>query len=611
MAVPRRTILLVEDERLIALNETRQLQNGGYDVVNAYTGEEAVRKVESDRGSIDLVLMDVDLGNGIDGIDAAEKILDLKGLPVMFLSSHAEPSIVEKSERIANFGYVEKSSAFTVLDASIKTACRLFDSSRVLVEREREARRNEIECRKLFENSRDAIARDEYLEGVIEATQDGFIAVDENGFVTDANEAFCRMTGYDKDELLKRRITDLEAVEDEGRVQEVMDYIKKNGSLLFDVVLVRKGGEYIHVELSVVWVEKTIDRFICFCRNIDERVRTAVLLEQKSGLLTAIFESSPEVIVFALDREYRYIAFNRRHKETMRQIWGRDIDLGTNMLHVIMDETDRAAAKANFDRALAGEHFALEEMYGDERLTRAAWLDYYSPILDSRGAAIGLSCFVLNITERKRAERRIEQLLEEKELILREVHHRVKNNMNTICALLNIRAQLHDNEEVRTIINDAKANVQSMMLLYDRLYRSDKFDKISLRDYFTSLLREIVAIFPRQIPLTVESSLDDVELDATVASNLGIITNELITNSMKHAFPRESPGDGISIEVRANGGSLHYVYSDSGIGLPQAFSIETAQGFGLQLVKMLADQLSGSIRREGDAGARFAIEIPV
>jgi PAS domain S-box-containing protein len=150
---------------------------------------------------------------------------------------------------------------------------------------------------------------------------------------------------------------------------------------------------------------------IGFGRDITGIKRTETALraseevaQSRSGLLNAIIESSPEVIVFALDKEYRYLAFNRKHREVMQAIWGRQIAVGMNMLDVIGNHPDREAAKGGMDRALAGESFVLEEAYGDEALSRMYWRNHWSPIRSAAGEVIGLTCFVMNITERKRAE---------------------------------------------------------------------------------------------------------------------------------------------------------------------------------------------------------------
>jgi DNA-binding response OmpR family regulator len=123
------TILLVEDEFLLALDQKAQLEKHGYAVVQAPSGEAADEASKAHPG-IDLVLMDINLGPGIDGTEAASRILDRRDLPLIFLSSHTEKEVVEKTERITNYGYVVKGSGITVLDASIKMAFKLFDANR-------------------------------------------------------------------------------------------------------------------------------------------------------------------------------------------------------------------------------------------------------------------------------------------------------------------------------------------------------------------------------------------------------------------------------------------------------------------------------------------------
>ncbi len=151
-----------------------------------------------------------------------------------------------------------------------------------------------------------------------------------------------------------------------------------------------------------------------------------------SGLLRSVLESSPDIIVFALDHHYRYLIFNNKHRETMRAIWGQDIAIGMNMLEVIGNLADREAAKHSFDRALAGEHFSTEEAYGDEMLARLFWRIFWSPIRNHDGDIIGLNCFNLDITESWRAKEALERervslraaLLENESMVLELEQHR-------------------------------------------------------------------------------------------------------------------------------------------------------------------------------------------
>ncbi len=129
MSLEQKNILLVEDEGIIALREKTQLEKYGYTVISESTGEKAVERINENK-TIDLILMDIDLGSGIDGTEAAELILKDHDIPVLFLSSHNEPEVVNKTERITSYGYVVKNSGITVLDASIKMAFKLFEANR-------------------------------------------------------------------------------------------------------------------------------------------------------------------------------------------------------------------------------------------------------------------------------------------------------------------------------------------------------------------------------------------------------------------------------------------------------------------------------------------------
>lgn len=122
----QKTILLVEDEAILSLIKKLQLEKEGYAVISVHTGEMALDIFCSARNQIDLILMDIDLGEGIDGTETARKILEKHDLPLIFLSSHTEKEFVDKTESILNYGYVVKNSSFTVLDASIKMAFKLF-----------------------------------------------------------------------------------------------------------------------------------------------------------------------------------------------------------------------------------------------------------------------------------------------------------------------------------------------------------------------------------------------------------------------------------------------------------------------------------------------------
>jgi len=155
-------------------------------------------------------------------------------------------------------------------------------------------------------------------------------------------------------------------------------------------------------------------------------------LSRTHTILQGVVESPKNIVIFALDREYRYLVFNRNHKETMKQIWGVDIAVGVSMLDYIADSDDRAKARKNFDRALSGESFVIEEEYGDVSMERRYYEDFYNPIFDENSNVVGLTLFLTDITERKKIERERDLLIEELRGALEKV--KVLSGLLPICS---------------------------------------------------------------------------------------------------------------------------------------------------------------------------------
>ncbi len=223
------------------------------------------------------------------------------------------------------------------------------------------------------------------------------------------------------------------------------------------------------------------------------------------------------------------------------------------------------------------------------------------------GSLLGVFAAARDVTIRKAAEDKIRNLLAEKERILKEVHHRIKNNMMVIRSLLSMQAESQGNPETAGILLDAASRVQSMMVLYDKLYRAENTQELPLREYLTALVGEIIHIFPEKKSVKVETHIADIMLGSEVLSPLGIMINELITNSMKYAFAGRAGGL-ISVSASILGNTVSLEYGDDGIGLPESVTFENSTGFGMQLIKGLVAQIDGSITLVREAGARFIIE---
>ena len=216
----------------------------------------------------------------------------------------------------------------------------------------------------------------------------------------------------------------------------------------------------------------------------------------------------------------------------------------------------------------------------------------------------------VDITERKNAEAEIGKLLEEKNLLLKEVHHRIKNNMNTIRGLVSLQVISSTNPSTISALQDTESRIKSMVLLYDKLYSSGNYREMSVKDYLVPLARDIVNCFPDSGKITIKTEVDDIIMSFQSLSPLGIIVNELITNMMKYAFIGRDSGV-ISITAAMKDCHVEVSIRDDGNGIPESVNFENSTGFGMGLVGLLTEQIDGSIRIERGEGTKFILELDV
>jgi PAS domain S-box-containing protein len=215
-----------------------------------------------------------------------------------------------------------------------------------------------------------------------------------------------------------------------------------------------------------------------------------------------------------------------------------------------------------------------------------------------------------DITDQKHAEYENTILLQEKTLLLKEVHHRIKNNIASIEGLLTLQSNSVKNPEALSILQDAISRVQSMKILYENLLISDNYTNISVKGYFENLIDTIIDLFPHVTNIIVEKNISECTLNSRLLIPIGIIVNELITNALKYAFTDNEPGI-LQITISRIGDKISIIIADNGIGIPDKYYRDENKGFGYILVGMLIKQIDGSFSMMRDNGTRIIIECPV
>ena len=231
---------------------------------------------------------------------------------------------------------------------------------------------------------------------------------------------------------------------------------------------------------------------------------------------------------------------------------------------------------------------------------------------DGEGGASICRTVMSDISELKRVEDELRAALQEREVMLREIHHRVKNNIQIISSLLRLQSKSANDEKIKAVLDECQDRIRSIALVHEKLYQSRNFSRIDFSGYIENLTGHLVSAYQgasSRVNLRIEA--DDVQLDINRAIPLGLIINELVTNALKHAFSEEKMGDLLIGLRRTEGGGCQLTVKDTGIGLSERFGQENSGTLGFQIVRDLVQQLDGTIAIVRGAGTEFIIQFPL
>jgi len=228
-----------------------------------------------------------------------------------------------------------------------------------------------------------------------------------------------------------------------------------------------------------------------------------------------------------------------------------------------------------------------------------------SPIETEEGVLV--SAAIRDISERKLVETRLRSSLKEKEVLLKEIHHRVKNNLQIVSSMLSLQMQKLSDTKAIELVKESQSRVRSIALFHEKLYQSRDLGRVEMAEYLRGLANDLFATYgvnPDDIVLAVHA--EDIPLDVDAAISCGLIVNELVSNALKHAFPADRKGQ-VAITLRSAGTDVVLEVADNGVGVPADFDFRSRSTLGLKLVAIFTEQVAGAMDLTREGGTRFSL----
>lgn len=434
----------------------------------------------------------------------------------------------------------------------------------------------------------------------------GMALVATDGRWLKANQKLCDILGYFEPEL--RAMTFQALIQPD----DLRSYLARVGSLLAgDIGTFQMEMRYAHKSEAILWILLSVSMlrdgmgkplyFIAQIQDITERKRAEEALIMQARVLHNMTEG------VCLSDEDGLIVFNNAALERMfgynpEELRGKHV----NVLNSYPpDENSRILAQIS-------HHVTTHGIWSGEIRNRRKEGDIFTTwasisLLEMSGRKYFV-CVQEDITEKKRADEQIKNSLREKDVLLKEIHHRVKNNLQVISSLLNLQSGYIQDNQTHELFRESQNRVRTMALIHEKLYQSQDLARIDFGEYVLSLVSMLFRSYGTTSgSIKLETRIDPVFLNIDTAIPVGLLINELLSNSLKHAFPADQGGT-ICIDFHAHDGDQFVlIFRDDGVGVPQEFDLDKAPSLGLRLVKILTNQIGGELTFHRNGGTEFKI----
>lgn len=462
---------------------------------------------------------------------------------------------------------------------------------------------------KMTEDLKDTTTSKNYLNNIVHSMNDALIVVLQNGAIKSANTSACTMLGYKELELTGEHISKIVAHNDTLSQLSSFDELMKELVVKHkEMNLLRKDGQQTTTLFSGVIVQIEdggSEGILCLATDISEYKALSEEREKSERKYKRIVENLQEEYFFYshdLDGVYKYVSpsINNVLGYSQEEFYANsDIHYAVDLLNIEDVQNNQGEQEPSRE---------IEMYHKDGNLRRLEVKEH--PVLNSSGEVVAVEGIAHDVTVKKMMEDQLLRSLREKETFLKEIHHRVKNNLQLISSLLYLQSERTKDHNMQQILIESQNRIKSMAKIHEMLYQSRDLSSINMKDYLDDLTRSVYHTFSAKVGVVrLIFDIDNIEVNVDMAIPCGLIINELISNSMKYAFPGNRSG---VLEIKFNRheeNNYQLVVRDDGVGFPEDFDIEQTNSLGLHLVSTLSSrQLKGKFNVSGSEGVEVKIE---
>jgi PAS domain S-box-containing protein len=450
---------------------------------------------------------------------------------------------------------------------------------------------SEEKYRELFNNANDMITVN---------------TIEENGLpgnFIDVNDVGINRLGYSRDEFLNMTPADIVANNKHSEMPKNALKLSENGHIEFEIIHQTKDGKLIPVEINNHLFELNGNKVaLAISRDISRRKKIENALKKSEMKYRTIFENVQDmfyqtdnkgIITEISPSVERYSGYKPS------ELIGRSVET------LYSNPDDRQLLLNKIEENGEAVDYEIKLKTKEDNVLYVSSNVHF--LYDSSKNVIGVEGSLRDVTERKNIEMQLKDSLFEKEMLLKEIHHRVKNNLMIISSLLNLQSSYIKDKESQEIFKESQNRAKSMALIHERLYQSTDLKRIDFGDYIESLSSELFRTYTTQNSIIeLKINVEDIFLDINTAIPLGLIVNELITNSLKHAFPNGRNGE-INVNFHKKDDNYEFILMDNGIGFPETIDYKNTESLGMQIIINLTEQIDGQIELNNENGTTFKI----